>query len=57
MSNDQDRPEPPPCERNYKGHIHDHPRFPSGDCVECGALCTEYCKHPLATGEWEGREP
>ena len=46
-------PEPPPCERSYAGRLHEHPRFPSGDCVECGALCTEGCKHILAVGEWE----
>jgi len=46
-------PMPPPCERGYRGRIQDHPRFPSGDCVACGALCTEACKHPLAVGEWE----
>lgn len=46
-------PEPPPCERGYPGRVHMHPRFPSGDCTECGALCTEGCKHPLATGEGE----
>jgi hypothetical protein len=45
-------PEPPPCERGYAGHLHDHPRFPSGDCVICGARCTEGCKHELAVGEW-----
>ena len=38
-------PAPPPCERSYAGHVHDHPRFPSGDCTACGALCTEGCKH------------
>lgn len=48
-------PEPPPCERSYKGHIHDHPRFPSGRCVECGADSHEGCKHPLAVGY--GAEP
>lgn len=41
----EDRPAPPPCERSYAGHVHDHPRFPSGDCTACGALCTEGCKH------------
>lgn len=39
----------PPCELSYAGRLHLHPRFPSGDCVECHALCTEDCKHPLAT--------
>lgn len=39
-------PQPPPCERHYgPGHTHLHPRFPSGDCTECGAFCTEACKH------------
>ena len=41
----------PPCELSYAGHIYDSPRFPSGDCVVCGALCTEGCRHPLATGD------
>ena len=45
-------PEPPPCQLGYGGHSHDHPRFPSGDCVVCGALCTEGCKHVLAVGEY-----
>lgn len=50
--------EPPPCERGYPlGQQHLHPRFPSGDCVICGALCTEGCKHELAIGEWAPREP
>jgi len=50
--------EPPPCEWNYDaGRIHQHPRWPSGDCTECGALANEKCKHPLAVGEWaEGGE-
>jgi hypothetical protein len=40
--------EPPPCERPFqRGEIHKHPRYPSGDCVNCGAMCTEDCKHPL----------
>jgi hypothetical protein len=43
---------PPPCELSYVGHLYDHPRYPSGDCVVCGALCTEDCKHPLYIG-WE----
>lgn len=47
---------PPPCELSYAGHIHNHPRFPSGDCVICGALCTEGCKHELAVGEWTNVE-
>ena len=39
-------PKPPPCEQPYApGFGHQHPRFPSGDCVICGALCTEGCKH------------
>jgi hypothetical protein len=38
-------PAPPPCELSYADRVHDHPRFPSGDCVVCGALCTEICKH------------
>ncbi len=37
-------PEPPPCEQSYR-HEWDHPRFPSGDCRVCGAMCTEGCKH------------
>jgi len=45
-------PEPPPCERGY-AQSHQHPRFPSGDCVVCGALCTEGCKHELAD-DYEG---
>lgn len=49
-------PEPPPCERGYKP-IHNHPRWPSGDCIICGALCTQSCKHPLAVGEWKPYEP
>jgi hypothetical protein len=43
----------PPCERPYSAS-HLHPRFPSGDCVACGALCTQGCKHPNAEPE---REP
>ena len=31
----------PPCER----YPYQQTRFPSGDCVVCGALCTEGCKH------------
>lgn len=46
---------PPPCEQPVK-HAFQHPRFPSGDCVICGALCTEGCKHELAVGEWAPRE-
>ncbi len=42
--------EPPPCERNYAGRIHKHPRFPSGYCVACRADAHEGCKHELATG-------
>jgi hypothetical protein len=38
-------PEPPPCEWNYAGKRWQHPRYPSGDCVVCGALNTEGCKH------------
>lgn len=49
-------PEPPPCERSYAGRIHQHPRFPSGYCVECGAEAHEGCKDPLAVGEYEPRE-
>ena len=48
---------PPPCELPYAGRMWAHPRYPSGDCVECGALCTESCKHKLAVGEWEPEEP
>jgi hypothetical protein len=44
--------EPPTCELNYAPHLHHHPRYPSGDCVICGALYTEGCKHWLAVGEW-----
>lgn len=51
---------PPPCERHFiPGRTYEHPRFPSGDCIVCGALCTEGCKHPdyagweyEQTGEW-----
>jgi hypothetical protein len=43
--------EPPPCKLGYY-YASNHPRFPSGDCSICGALCTEGCKHPLAVGEW-----
>lgn len=46
-------PEPPPCEQNYAGRQHRHPRFPSGDCTACGALCTEGCKHDDYEA-WEG---
>lgn len=35
----------PPCERGYASSQL-HPRFPSGDCVVCGASCIEECKHP-----------
>ena len=45
-------PEPPPCQRNYPRGPYEHPRYPSGDCSVCGALCTQGCKHPLAVGEW-----
>lgn len=39
-------PEPPPCELHFgPGRTHLHPRFPSGDCVVCGALCTQACQH------------
>jgi len=48
--------EPPPCERSYAGRVHEHPRFPSGDCVICGVLCTEGCKHELAVGEYAPAE-
>jgi len=48
-------PEPPPCEWNYAGRIHQHPRYPSGHCVECGAEAHEGCKDPRAIGEWEPR--
>lgn len=48
---------PPPCELPYpRFEQHRHPRFPSGDCVVCGALCTEGCKHELAVGEYAPRE-
>jgi len=51
-------PEPPPCQLNYAGRVNQHPRFQSGDCSVCGALCTEGCKHPLAVGEYaEDNEP
>ena len=50
---DQLNHEPPPCERPFqRGEIHKHPRYPSGDCVNCGALCTEGCKHELFES-WE----
>lgn len=48
--------EPPPCERNYVGRIHQHPRFPSGFCVECHAEAHQSCKHLLAVSEWEPKE-
>jgi hypothetical protein len=48
--------EPPPCERRFE-RLNQHPRFPSGDCMICGALCTESCKHELAVGEWQPEEP
>ena len=46
----------PPCELSYAARIHQHPRYPSGDCTVCGALCTQGCRHPLAVGEWAPRE-
>lgn len=55
MTQSDQAPMPPPCERGY-AHSHLHPRFPSGDCVVCGALCTEGCKHELAIGEWAPEE-
>lgn len=40
-------PEPPPCERFLPAHrIVEHPRYPSGRCVECGAEPHEACKDP-----------
>ena len=54
--NPMDDNPPPPCELNYAGRIYRHPRYPSGDCVVCGALCTEGCKHPLAVGEYAPTE-
>lgn len=48
---------PPPCEQNYTGRLRHHPRYPSGYCVICGAEAHEGCKHPLAVGEWEPKEP
>jgi hypothetical protein len=46
-------PEPPPCELYYPPERqHQHPRYPSGDCVKCGALCTEGCQYPTAKA-WE----
>ena len=47
---------PPPCEWNYVGRMHDHPRFPSGSCVVCGAEAHEGCKHELAVGEFKPNE-
>jgi len=44
-------PEAPPCQLGY-ARSNQHPRFPSGDCVICGALCTEGCKHVLAVSEY-----
>lgn len=39
---------PPPCERSGGFTPPSrHPRFPSGDCVVCGALCTQRCQHEL----------
>jgi hypothetical protein len=37
----------PPCERSYVDRWQ-HPRYPSGFCVECGAEAEEGCKHALA---------
>lgn len=51
---DESLGEPPPCERGWPAFY--HPRYPSGDCTICGALCTEDCKHPLAIGEWAPKE-
>lgn len=46
-------PAPPPCEIGYsRERQYQHPRFPSGDCAVCGALCTEGCKYPTAEA-WE----
>lgn len=48
-------PERPPCQLPYPWHEqHKHPRYPSGDCVACGATCIEGCKHENAEEE---REP
>ena len=53
MPDEQLKHEPPPCERPFqRGEIHKHPRYPSGDCVNCGAMCTEGCKHELFES-WE----
>jgi hypothetical protein len=51
-------PEPPPCERSYAGRMHQHPRYPSGHCVECGADSHQGCKDSLMTGWlcWLGDE-
>lgn len=35
----------PPCEHSFRGRLHHHPRWPSGDCVVCGALATEDCQY------------
>ena len=37
-------PEPPPCELSYR-RSSDHPRFPSGYCIICGAEAHEGCRH------------
>jgi hypothetical protein len=55
-ADDELGPEPPPCERSYAGRTNQHPRFPSGYCVECGAEAHEGCKDPLAVGEYAPRE-
>lgn len=49
--------EPPPCERGYPlGGAQQHPRFPSGYCVICGAEAHEGCKHELAVGDFAPKE-
>lgn len=37
----------PPCEHSFRGRLHHHPRWPSGDCRVCGALATEDCQYEV----------
>jgi hypothetical protein len=50
-------PEPPPCQLNYAHAPLRHPRYPSGNCVVCGARCTDGCKYHFAVGEYAEIEP
>ncbi len=53
-------PEPPPCEWSYRGRLHLHPRYPSGDCTVCGATAIQGCQYE-GWLDWEkdqtGEEP